>query len=655
MSQPRPEPRPVIEIGESLPYEDGAEAELLALVCTAEDRRVGSDELAAGVHDWPTAYHLSPERAVLLAPLAIGPGDRVLDIGAGSGVNTRMCADKGAAVTAVEGSAARAELIAHRCTGLNNVEVLCGPLSGLGPDRVGVYDLALLVGVLEYAETHRGGKGGAATLLAQAVDTLAPDGVLVLAIENRLGLKYLLGFPEDHLGLPWAGCEGYREGEPTTWSRRELSRMLTQAGLDAQQWLYPFPDYKLPSAVLSEQLYHHPDAVELVDQIVGHPTSSEYAHPVLAADDRAAHRTMAAAGLGPDVANSFLVVAAPNPQAVAGRIDENILAWRVAPGRRRRWRQEAVVVRADEGMAMRRRLPAEEREGDFEDWLGQVVVPEEPYLVGRNLEQCLLDGARDGDVDKVAELLRDWRRALAAHEVSVDAVPEPHPYLPANTERALPPDWLDAGPDNFVVTAEGLVFVDREWQAAGGVDVRLAVVRGLWKAVSAMLSARCHLPWPVTWSNDHLVAHLGGLIGEDIDAGLLEQWRQAEHDLIGRVYRQPAVRLAELHDAGSRSRMDQMASPLAPYRRMEHEVHQLRALVAVLTASHEAVEADRVKIGDSDRARLERAEAESARLNHELGRVHEELNEARARLARVAWRERIHNMAARVLARLTGR
>ena len=631
MSRPSSESRPITAIGEPLPYQDGAEAELLALLRAAEDRRVESDELASGVHDWPTAYHLSPERAVLLAPLAIGAGDRVLDIGAGSGVNARVCADRGAVVTAVEGSAARAELIAHRCAGLDNVEVLCGPLDGLGPDRTGAYDVALVVGVLEYAGTDRGGTGGAAALLGQAVDALAPGGVLVLAIENRLGLKYLLGFPEDHLGLPWAGCEGYREGEPATWSRRELSRMLAEAGLGAQQWLYPFPDYKLPAAVLSEPLYHHPDAVDLVDQIVGHPTSSEHAHPVLVADDRAAHRAMVAAGLGPDVANSFLVVAAADPQAVAGRVDENVLAWRVAPGRRRRWTQEAAVARSDGGLTMRRRLLAGDRAGDFEDWLGQVEVSEEPYLTSRNLEQCLLDGARDGDGGEVVELLLAWRQALAAHEVSVDAVVEPHPYLPADTARVLPADWLDAGPDNFVATDDGLVFVDREWQAAGGVDVRLAVVRGLWKAVSAMLSARCPLPWPVTWSNDRLVVHLGGLIGEDIDAELLERWRRAEHDLICRVYRQPAVRLAELHDAGSRSRLDQMASPQAPYRRMEHEAHRLRALVAELTDHPQMA------------ANLEQTQARLAQVEAELAQNQAELTVVRARLARVAWRERIHN------------
>ncbi len=643
-------PLPIMAIGEPLLYADGAEGEMLRLLRTAEDRRSGSDELALLVRDWPTAYHLAPERAVLLDPLSIGSNDLVLDVGAGSGVNTRLCAERGAKVTAVEASAARAELIANRCAGLEGVEVLCGPLQELGDDRLGGYDLVLLVGVLEYASTPQGGSSGPTALLEMLTKYLAPNGVVVLAIENRLGLKYLLGFPEDHLGLPWVGWEGYRNGEPTTWSRRELTQMLCDVGLLAQKWLYPFPDYKLPMAVLAEEIYSHPDAVDMVDQLVGRPTNNEYAQSLLVADDRAAHRALLTAGLGLDVANSFLVVAGHSSSDVSKRVDENVLAWRVAPDRRRRWRQQAVVAKTKQDLVIKRRLVAKEAQihsdknseneqneyVQYEGWLGQVEVGEEVYVPGRNLEQELLAVAHQGSSDKIAQLLEQWRAVLAKHEIAVEAGFDPHPYLPADTTLVLPQDWLDVGPDNFVVTVDGLKFVDREWVAAGGVDVRLAVVRGLWKVVSAMLSARCYLLWPVTWSNDRLVMHLGNLIGEKIDMELLAQWRQAEAELIRLIYRQPEVRLAELYDAGSRSRLNLLQAPSAPYRRMEHLVQRQQEVIVDLQQ----------KVTESEQIRSQLAHATAT-----VAQNQQELLIAKQRLDRLAWRERFHNKIAKLIRR----
>jgi len=41
-------------------YRDGAEQYLIDAFAAVEDRSVGSDAIAALVHDWPPLYHLSP-------------------------------------------------------------------------------------------------------------------------------------------------------------------------------------------------------------------------------------------------------------------------------------------------------------------------------------------------------------------------------------------------------------------------------------------------------------------------------------------------------------------------------------------------------------------------------------------------------------------
>ena len=56
----------------------------------------------------------------------------------------------------------------------------------------------------------------------------------MLAIENRMGLKYLNGAREDHSGRAFEGIQGYPwgAGSPVTWSLRELRAACSaEAGL----------------------------------------------------------------------------------------------------------------------------------------------------------------------------------------------------------------------------------------------------------------------------------------------------------------------------------------------------------------------------------------------------------------------------------------
>jgi len=323
-------PRPVTVLGAPLGYADGAEHRIGSILAGADDRSSTSAELAGHIEDWETRYHLDPRRVNLLRPIRIEPGSRVLDIGAGLGLLSRFLAERGAEVTALEGAPDRIRAAAQRCAGMDNVELIQGHLLDLAQQAPEPFDLVNVTGVLEYAASNMGGAGGQAAFLDQIRGLCAPDGALVLSIENQLGLKYLMGMPEDHLGRPWVGVEGY-PGPPgvCTFSRKVLAGMLTRAGFTQQRWLAPFPDYKLPSLTLDLALFDRPDAASLVDQILPQPVV-ELANPTRpVAVARSVHRTMVEAGLGPDLVNSFLVVAA-GPDADLGRFVEpksRIWAW----------------------------------------------------------------------------------------------------------------------------------------------------------------------------------------------------------------------------------------------------------------------------------------------------------------------------------------
>lgn len=309
-------------LGEPLPYEDGAEDELTQIFRTASDRTTGSAELESHIHDWPSRYHLSGRRANLLRALDVRTGDRVLDVGAGTGLLSRYLVEQGATVVALEGNGARAHAAAARLDGLDRCEVVCGDFYEFSDDDG--FDLVTLVGVVEYSGDAFGGAHGPLRLLAKATSLLRPGGSVLVAIENQLGITYVLGGPEDHHGVPSVGIEGYRNPRPIrTWSRANLSSLLDEAGLTTQDWWYPFPDYKLPTAVLAHEVVARPEA-GVVTRLVGDPTPVQADHVAPSSHPVRSLETFAAAGLGPEVANSFLVLASPDAAARRWFADQTV-------------------------------------------------------------------------------------------------------------------------------------------------------------------------------------------------------------------------------------------------------------------------------------------------------------------------------------------
>lgn len=571
-------------LGEALPYADGAEDRLLEVFRSADDRSSRSDELPASIVDWPTRYHLSRLRSNLLRPLRLPPGARVLDIGAGTGALSRYLGEAGLDVVALEGSLDRATAAAERCRDLAGVEVVCGPLAAFDdPDG---FDLVVVCGVLEYAHAVIGGEASAEAFLAKVRSLCRPDGTLVLAIENRMGLKYLLGYAEDHLGRPWIGLEGYPDDPGVrTWSRRELGALLAGAGFAEQRWLFPFPDYKLPTTVVTEAIYDEPDAVDLLDQLVANPVVDYANAPQLLTDDRAAHRSLVAAGLGAEVANSLVVVAGADPAGPAALVDDGVLAWRFGDERGRRWLRTTEVRAGTPRVVVQRREPdgdggidvePGQRGETSEGWLRQQLVAESPYRVGETLQQQALEAARRHDLGAVGAVVARWRSHLAALErPAPDGVT--HPFLPEGTATVLPPDHLDVAFDNFVdVGDDGLAFIDPEWVVDGGVATTMVVDRSLWGLARRFVTTGVEHPWSPELSIDQLTAVLGAMCGEAVTEVRLAGWRRAEAELQHLVRGEDPQRVADEHaELGRLCRASLPVARTLPLTRLRGELAAL--------------------------------------------------------------------------------
>lgn len=211
---------------------------------------------------WPILYHLSPVRQNILDWYDFKEGARVLEVGAGCGAVTAALCRQASKVTCVELSKRRATINAYRNQNFSNLEIMVANFNDIHFEEK--YDYITLIGVLEYANYYTGGDDSFVTFLEKIKKLLKPDGKLLIAIENKFGLKYFAGQVEDHTGCLFDGIENYvnTNSKVRTFSKDELTEMMKEAGFKDTKFYYPFPDYKFPMQIFSDE--YLPKAEDLV-------------------------------------------------------------------------------------------------------------------------------------------------------------------------------------------------------------------------------------------------------------------------------------------------------------------------------------------------------------------------------------------------------
>lgn len=287
-------------------YSDGAvEDEVYERVCR-KDPSLETDT------DWTVFYHFSRLRHNILNWYPFKEKCSVLEIGGGCGALTGLLTQKASHVTTCELTMRRAKILYERHKDAENLEVVVGNFLNVTFDQK--FDYVVVNGVLEYARGIMGGEiaDPYTAFLRRAKSYLKPGGVILLAIENRMGLKYLAGAAEDHVGVFFAGINGYCQGEHVqTFSQSELSKLCEKAGLNVYKWYYPYPDYKFPMEIFTD------DSVNTIM-----PTSADVPFDMARAklyDKQKVYRTLMEDHIAGHFSNSFLLElgeeqTSPNPQ-----------------------------------------------------------------------------------------------------------------------------------------------------------------------------------------------------------------------------------------------------------------------------------------------------------------------------------------------------
>lgn len=254
---------------------------------------------------WPILYHFSPIRENLLSWYPFEARAKLLEVGSGMGALTGLFCSRVETVTAVELTARRATITAYRHRDRENLTAIAGSIDTveLGTD----YDYVTSIGVMEYAGKYETADNPFETFLIRLRNLLRPGGTLILAIENRFGLKYWSGAREDHSGEPFQSLEGYyAQGDVRTFSRARLEDLLQKAGFNGYDFYYPIPDFKLPEEIFSDAY------LPTLDHNI-RPGSYPYADHSQPRDylfnERLVSDSIVAEGAFPFFANSFLVFA----------------------------------------------------------------------------------------------------------------------------------------------------------------------------------------------------------------------------------------------------------------------------------------------------------------------------------------------------------
>lgn len=212
-----------------------------------------SEQLLRCSNQWAVLYHISDIRENILEWYPFDANASLLEIGSGCGALTGLFSRKVKKVTCIELSEKRSLINAERNKEKENIEIKIGNFEDIKLDEK--YDYITLIGVWEYAGLYVSGEEPYTAMLEKIKGYLKPNGKIIVAIENKMGMKYFNGALEDHTAKMYSGINDYvGEKKVRTFSKPEIEKILSKIGIEDVIFYYPASDYKLPDVIYSDHM-----------------------------------------------------------------------------------------------------------------------------------------------------------------------------------------------------------------------------------------------------------------------------------------------------------------------------------------------------------------------------------------------------------------
>lgn len=275
------------------------------------------------------------------------------------------------------------------------------------------FDYIVINGVFPYAQQPY------ETFLFNLLSLLKPTGIILIAIENRLGLKYFAGAPDAHTDGYFDGIRGYGEHAPVrTFSKGEWEHLMKLCGLEHYRFYYPYPDYRFPKEIFTDE--------SLKTQKYGCPSWNFTKYRMALFEEHKMAETLQEEGVISHFANSFLIEmsreALPQDRQVvyaklsADRAEKymigTVLQKRVetAEGERKQWMEAVKYPLSEAAEAHIKQMIHTQEHGDYGSWY--VLKAEErggslvyPFLKQESFGQQAEQALEHDDMEKVCDLV----------------------------------------------------------------------------------------------------------------------------------------------------------------------------------------------------------------------------------------------------------
>jgi hypothetical protein len=305
---------------------------------------------------------------------------------------------------------------------------------------------------------------------------LKPGGMLILAIENQLGLKYFAGHEEDHVGIPYRGIQdSYGAKTSVTFGRTALASLITEAGFASSEFFYPFPDYKLPSVIFSEDGISN-EYINAADILLGHSSRSYNGLVSLSFDEQLTWQALQKNGLVKDFANSFLVFCNLDTKRTQ---QSDFLALQYSTVSQDSSIIETAFIRQPNEVTIVRKHKVY---GNAPTGYTTEISKDE-YVQGHNLLGLLRRAlVAEASPDTVHSIFHLWIRFLSDSATTKGS--------DLNNWK-LPPNFVDCVPHNLIVPTQyhfdnigecspaEVAYIDREWVCDASVSFFWVLLRGI--------------------------------------------------------------------------------------------------------------------------------------------------------------------------------